>query len=90
MSAIDLTRDGLVRALEAAIAARPAVDRAVRAEADAIAGRMADAGIDVRVERRGQADYGVVASAPGLFSREFGSRDVAPDPVIAPSLEGRP
>lgn len=87
MSAIDLTRDGLVRALEAGIAARPAVDRAVRGRADAIADRIAEAGIDVRVVRRGPADYAVEASGAGLFAREFGSQDGAPDPVIAPLVE---
>jgi hypothetical protein len=90
MSAIDLTRAGLVRALEAAIAATPAVDRAVRSEADALAGRIADAGLAAHVVRRGQGDYAVEASGQGLFAREFGSHDAAAEPVIAPLLEPRP
>jgi hypothetical protein len=89
MSAIDLTRAGLIRGLEAAIAARPAVDRATAAAANAIAGRIADAELDARVERRGQADYAVEARGPELYAREFGSRDAAADPVIAPMLEER-
>jgi hypothetical protein len=28
----------------------------------------------------------VTASAAGLFGREFGSRDRAPDPVIGPAI----
>jgi hypothetical protein len=52
MSALDLTRAGLIRALGGALAARPAVDAAVRARAEA------------RVVRRGDGDYAVEAGGP--------------------------
>ena len=87
MSAIELTRAGLIRALEAAVAARPAVDAAVRSRAEALAGRIAEAGLEARVLRRGPGDYTVEASGPGLFAREFGAHDTAADPVVAPLLE---
>jgi hypothetical protein len=43
--------------------------------------------VDVRVERRTPGDYEVVASAPGLFAREFGSLATRPDPVVPPILD---
>jgi hypothetical protein len=64
MSALDLTRAGLIRALGGALAARPAVDAAVRARAEAIAARLGEAGAEARVVRRGDGDYAVEAGGP--------------------------
>jgi hypothetical protein len=89
MSAMDLTRSGLIRGLEAAIAARPAVDAAVRARAETIAARIAEAGVEARVVRRGHADYAVEASGPELFAREFGSLDAPAEPVVGAAAEAK-
>lgn len=62
MTARDLTRNGLIRALGGALAGRPAVDAAVRARAEEIAARMVAAGAEVRVVRHGPGDYAVEAS----------------------------
>ncbi len=72
MSALDLTRSDLIRALGATVAARPAVDAAVRARAEAIAARVAAAGVEARVVRRGQADYAVEATGR-VFARNSGA-----------------
>jgi hypothetical protein len=90
MSAIDLTGGDLLRAL-ANVAARPAVDAAVRQRADAVAeeieARANGAGIGpatvVRVLREGPGDYAVTVSAPGVFARAFGSADKPAEPQTA-------
>jgi hypothetical protein len=87
MSAIDITRGDLIRALGAMVAARPSVDAAVRMRAEAIAGRIEAAGVEARVVRRGHADYVVEARGAGLFAREFGSIDGPADPVVGPTAE---
>ncbi len=87
MSAIDLTRGDLIRALGALVSARPAVDAAVRARAEAIAARVDEAGVAARVVRRGHADYAVEANGPGLFARELGSLDAPAEPVIGPAAD---
>jgi len=88
MSAIDITAGDLIRALGAMVAARPSVDAAVRAKAEAIAARVASAGVGARVVRRGHADHAVEATGTGLFAREFGSIDALAEPVVAPAAEG--
>jgi hypothetical protein len=87
MSARDLTRADLVRVL-GNIAARPAVDQAVRARADGLAARVTevDPAATVRVIRQGPGDYLVAVSAPGLFAREFGGLDAPADPLIGPAI----
>jgi hypothetical protein len=87
MSAIDVTRSDLIRALGAMVAARPAVDAAVRAKAEAIAARVTEAGVEARVVRHVHADYAVEASGAGLFAREFGSIDAPAEPVVGPAVE---
>ena len=87
MSALDLTGNGLIRALGAAIAARPSVDAAVRAKAESIAARIAEAGVEARVVRRGHGDYAVEATRSGLFAREFGSLDAPAEPVVGAAVE---
>ena len=87
MKARDLTRDGLVRAL-GDLAARPAVDGAVKASAERVADRIAARGVSAAVRRRGAGDQVVTATGPGLFTREFGGVDRASDPVVGPVLDG--
>jgi hypothetical protein len=87
MSAIDITRGDLIRALGAMVAARPAVDAAVRVRAEAIAASVTEAGVAARVTRRGHADYAVEASGAGLLAREFGSIGAPPDPVVGRATE---
>jgi hypothetical protein len=89
MKTLELTGRDLVRALAPAIVARPAVDAAVRARAEEAAARIAEAGVAVRVVRRGHADYAVEASGPGLFARELGSLDAPAGPVVAAAEEGK-
>ncbi len=89
MSALDLTMRDLIRALSR-LTARPAIDRAVRERAEAVAKRVeAEAGgsVTAAVARRGEGAYVVAVSGPDLFAREFGSVDRAPDPVIGPAVE---
>ena len=86
MSALDLTRGDLIRALKR-IGRRPAVDGAVRAKAEDLAARIAAAGgVAARASRRGEGDYVITASGPGLFAREFGGIDRAPQPVVGPAV----
>lgn len=88
MSALGLTGGDLIRAL-ARIGRRPAIDAAVRARAEDLAARIAEAdGVTARASRRGEGDYVVTASGPGLFAREFGGVDRPPDPVVGPAVEG--
>jgi hypothetical protein len=86
MSALDLTRADLIRAL-GAVTSRPAIDGAVRRRAEALAERIEAAGIDARVVRRGPSGYAVEALGPGLFAREFGSRDAPAEPVVGPAID---
>lgn len=81
MRAIDLTRDGLLRALGAAVAGRPALDRAVRARADAVAAGLADSGAEARVARRGHGDYAVESRNPGSAARRVMPRSALDDIV---------
>ncbi len=85
-----LTADDLARALAGA-AMRPAVDRAVRARAEAVArtvGAEAGGGVVTRVLRREAGDYVVSVEGQGLFARAFGSVDKPGDPAIAEALAG--
>jgi hypothetical protein len=90
VSALDLTGADLIRAL-GDVTKRPAVDGAVRARAEALAGEIerqaGGAPTTVRVIRRGPSDYAVTVSAPGLFAREFGSLATPPDPLIGNAVE---
>jgi hypothetical protein len=82
-----LTSSDLVRAL-GSLTSRPAVDAALRERAEQLADRIearAEAA-DVRVVRRGPADYAVEVSAPNLFAREFGSQDAPADPLIGAAI----
>lgn len=87
MSTLDLTRADLIRALDR-IAERPAIDRAVRARAEALAGAIgeADAGVTAEVLARGPADYLVAVSGPDLFAREFGALAAPAEPLIEPAI----
>ena len=71
MRTLDLTRYGLIRALLAAVATRPAVDAAVAARAEAVAAEMRAAGVVADVVRRGSSDYAVRAAAPGPIAPAF-------------------
>lgn len=88
MSTLDLTRADLIRAL-GRIAGRPAVDRAVRAHAETLAGAIGetDAGVTAKILPRGLADYVVVASGPNLFAREFGGMTTAAEPLIGRAID---
>lgn len=71
MNAMEMTGRDLVRALSAAVLARPAVDAAVRARAETHAADIAADGGEARVVRRGHADY-VVEAARGSSGRPLG------------------
>jgi hypothetical protein len=88
MSAHDATRQGLVRALSAAVAGSTAVDVALRSRADGVAARAAGQGLEARIRRRGAGRYAVEVSGPGLFSRAFGSLETPPDDVVADIVGG--
>jgi hypothetical protein len=83
MSAHDLTRQGVVRALSAAVAGSTAVDAALRSRAADVTTRAASQGLEARILRRGAGQYAVEVSGPGLFSRAFGSVEAPPDDVVA-------
>ena len=86
MSALDLTRGDLIRTLRR-IGRGPAIDAAVRAKAEGLAARIGEAGnVTAQARRRGEGDYVVTVSGPGLFAREFGGVDRAPRPVIGPAV----
>jgi len=86
MSALDLTRGDLIRTLKR-IGRRPAVEDAVRATAESLAARIAETGVTAQASRRGEGDYVVTVTGPGLFAREFGGVDRAPQPVIGPAID---
>lgn len=86
MSAIELTGANLIRAI-GDIAGRPALARAMRAKADALAEAMAEAApVETRIADAGDGALLVTAAAPGLFGREFGSAARPPRPVIAEAV----
>ncbi len=82
MSARELTRQGLVRALSAAIVGSAATDTVLRSRAEVLATRAAGRGLEARVLRRGAGRYAVEITGPGLFSRAFGSVEAPPDDVV--------
>ncbi len=90
MTALALTGAGLMAAL-ADIAGRPAVTRAVRAKADALAAQIAanaaSRGVAVTVEVAPDGNGAeVTISGTDLFSREFGSLGGPADPLIAEAI----
>ena len=84
-SALALTGSDLIRALGDATALA-AVDQAVRARADALAGELAGATVVTRVLKRGAGDYVVTVAGADVFTREFGSQNAEPAPVIAGAI----
>lgn len=86
MNSRELTGAGLIRALGGV---RAAAGRAVATRADALATAIAarDPGATVTMVAGGDQEVVVTASAGGLFAREFGSRDGAPDPVIGGAVD---
>jgi hypothetical protein len=87
MSAIDITRGDLVRAIGTLVAARPAVDAAVRARAEAIAAGFTAGGGEARAVRRGHGDHAVEAGGAGLAGRTFGAIESRPAPVAGRAAE---
>jgi hypothetical protein len=87
MTTRDLTGAGIIRALGGF---RPAVRQALAARASTLAATIAarEPGATVAATVRGEAEVVVTASAPGLFAREFGTRNAVADPVIGPTVEG--
>jgi hypothetical protein len=85
MTTRDLTGAGIIRALGGF---RPAVRQALAARAGALAAALAarEPAASVTTTERGEAEIVVTASAPGLFAREFGTRDALADPVIGPAI----
>ena len=82
MTALDLTRVGLIRALA------PAIDRAVVRRAEAVARRVREpGGVTAEVSPPRDGACTVTVSGPGLFAREFGGVDREAEPVIAPAVE---
>ena len=88
MSSRDLTRDGLIRALSAAVPRSAGVDAALGRRAGAIATRAEGQGLDALVLGRGAGRYAVEISGPGLFSRAFGALDAPPDGTIPEIIDG--
>ena len=88
MNARDLTGAGLIRAL-GGFRGSAGVTRALAARADQLATAIAarEPGATVTVVPRGAGELTINASAPGLFAREFGSMQGAPEPVIGPAIE---
>jgi hypothetical protein len=84
MRALEVTGRDLVRALSAAIVARPAVDAAVRARAEAIAAHVAVAGGESRVVRRGHGDYVVEATGSTSLLRDPWAEPVVTATVVEP------
>lgn len=78
MTSRDLTRDGLLRALADAAAAR---------KAEAVAEAFADSGVEAGSRRRGPGDYVVRVTGPNLFARVHGSHDRGPDPLFGRTLD---
>jgi hypothetical protein len=76
---LELTASGIVRALSG-------VDGAVRRRTEALASLIAQRGIDARIERRGDADYAVVATGENLFAREFGGVDRPPEGPVREAI----
>jgi hypothetical protein len=85
MSAMQLTGANLIRAL-GTIAGRPALARAMRDRAEALADALAEeAPVETRIDEKGE-DVVVTAAAPGLFAREFGSLAGPARPVVAGAI----
>jgi len=82
MTALDLTRDGLVRALSAAVARSAPVDAELRSRGEAIASRAQGQGLEARVVARGPGHVAVEVSGAGLFSRAFGGLDGPGDGIV--------
>jgi hypothetical protein len=87
MTTRDLTGAGIIRALGGF---RPAVRQALAARAGELAAAIAarEPAASVTAVERGEGEVVVTASAPGLFAREFGTRDAVADPVIGPAVGG--
>ena len=83
MSAHDLTRDGLVRALSAAVVGCSGLTGALRDRAEVVAERARTRGLDARIASVGAGRHAVTVSGPGLFARAFGSRDAPADGIVA-------
>ena len=88
MTSRDLTRDGLIRALSAAVAGSAGVDAMLAGRAGALAARAEGQGLAATVTHRDAGRYAVEVSGPGLFSRAFGARDAPADGTIAEILVG--
>jgi len=87
MTSRDLTRDGMVRALSAALARSAGVDAALAGRAAGIAARAEGRGLDARIVPQGAGGHAVEISGPGLFARAFGSREAPGDGTLASLLD---
>ncbi len=90
MSARDLTRDGLVRALAAAVSGSAGVAGALQSRAAVLAERARAMGLEARIAPRGAGRCAVLLSGPGLFASAHGSRDALPDKAIPEIIGERP
>ena len=89
MTSRDLTRDGLIRALSAAVPRCAGVDAALARRAGTIATRAEGHGLDATIVRHRAGRYAVEIRGPGLFSRAFGGLDAPPDDeAITEIVEG--
>jgi hypothetical protein len=86
MTALDLTRAGLLRAL-GDLMAHPAIDRAVHQRAETLVAEVEEDATNTTVAKRGPGDYVVTVSAPGLFAREFGSLGREAEPLIGTAID---
>ena len=87
--ALSSIRDDLIRALGRP-AEHPAVDRAVRERAAALARAIertpGPEPVTARVLRSGAGEYRIAVSGPGFFTRELGSRETVAEPLIAEAI----
>ena len=88
MRSIDLTRDGLVRALAAAVPHSPGVEAALARRAGEIATRAEAQGLEARTVRTGTGRHVVAISGAGLPGRAPGALDELAEETIARIVEG--
>ena len=83
MKSLELTRQGLVRALSAGVARSATVDAALRSRAEVIARGAADKDTEARVVRRGFGRYAIEVRALPAAIRGVGPFDPLVDEAAA-------
>jgi hypothetical protein len=83
MKTLDLTREGLVRALAIGLSSSRRIDAALRARAEDVGRRRGGEGAAARIVRRGAGRYGVEISGLGFVAH--GGSPAAPEGTADPS-----